>query len=201
MEKKTFKEELEKRISILTPTERQQILTFYEETIEDSIEDGMSEEEAVAKLGDMDMIVKDILAENHIALPERKESIFGGMDKKWKYLLLFLTSPLWASVSCAVLALVLCVYLFIGCGFLLLACVGIMPFLCIIGAILVVPFQLFQNLPYSLLVSGMAFLCGGLAILVYLNFKTWWSWVYERSCMWTRLVMTSISTICEKVVL
>lgn len=201
MEKKTFKEVLEKRISILTPIEQQRILTFYEETIEDSIEDGMSEEEAVAKLGDMDTIVKDILAENHIVFQEKKGSILGEMNKKWKYLLLFLTSPLWASVSCAALAFVVSVYILIGCCFMTLICVGIMPFLCIVGAILVVPFQLFQNLPYTLLVSGLAFLCGGLAILVYLDFKSWWRWMYDRSCAWTRLVMTSISTICEKVVL
>lgn len=200
MEKKKFKEVLETRISILTPAERQRILTFYEETIEDSMEDGMSEEEAVAKLGDLDTIVKDILAENHIVLPEKKASIFGGMDKKWRYVLLFLLSPFWASVSCAALAFVFSVYLMFGCGFMILICVGMMPYLCIAGAILVVPFQLFENLSYSLLVTGLAVLCGGLAILVYLNFKTWWNYVYDRSCAWTRLVNTSISTIYEKVV-
>lgn len=75
MKKTTFKNELEKRISILTLAERQRILTFYEETIEDSMEDGMSEEEAVANLGDMDSIVKDILLENHIVSPDKKEKI------------------------------------------------------------------------------------------------------------------------------
>lgn len=200
MEKKKFKEVLEARISILTPAERQRILTFYEETIEDSMEDGMSEEEAVAKLGDLDTIVKDILAENHIVLLEKKAGIFGGMDKKWKYVLLFLLSPLWASVSCAALAFVCSVYLLIGCGFLALLSVCIMPFLCIVCAIIVVPFQLFLNFSYSLLVIGLAVLCGGWAIHVYLNFKTWWSWMYDHACAWTRLVTTSISTICEKVV-
>jgi uncharacterized membrane protein len=63
MTKIDFLLELSDRLEGLNEEDRDQSCQFYGEMIDDRIEEGMSEEEAVADLGSIDDIVKQIIAE------------------------------------------------------------------------------------------------------------------------------------------
>lgn len=63
MTKIDFLLELSDRLEGLNEEDREQSCQFYDEMIDDRIEEGMSEEEAVADLGSIDDIVKQIIAE------------------------------------------------------------------------------------------------------------------------------------------
>ena len=63
MTKIEFLLELDDRLKGLYEDDREASCQFYGEMIDDRIEDGMSEEEAVADLGSIDDIVKQIIAE------------------------------------------------------------------------------------------------------------------------------------------
>ena len=63
MTKIDFLLELSDRLEGLNEEDREQSCQFYDEMIDDRIEEGMSEEEAVADLGSIDHIVKQIIAE------------------------------------------------------------------------------------------------------------------------------------------
>ena len=63
MTKIEFLLELDDRLKGLYEDDREASCQFYGEMIDDRIEDGMSEEEAVADLGSIDDIVKHIIAE------------------------------------------------------------------------------------------------------------------------------------------
>ena len=58
MNKQEFITLLEKRLFELPQVEKEHLLNYYNETIEDRIEDGMSEAEAVASLDSVEDIVK-----------------------------------------------------------------------------------------------------------------------------------------------
>jgi len=61
MTKRQFLNELYRRLDALPREEAEQHLTYYAEMLSDRMEDGMTEEEAVAAMEDMDIIVRRIL--------------------------------------------------------------------------------------------------------------------------------------------
>ncbi len=84
---------------------------FYSEMIDDRIEDGIPEEEAVLMAGPIDDIVEQTVAEVPLTRIA-KERIRPKRDlMTWEIALLVIGSPLWLSLGIAALALVLSVYL------------------------------------------------------------------------------------------
>lgn len=63
MTKEVFLLELARRLSQLPPDEVQRRQSYYAELLDDMMEDGLSEESAVARLGDLSEIVDEILKE------------------------------------------------------------------------------------------------------------------------------------------
>jgi ABC-type multidrug transport system fused ATPase/permease subunit len=57
---------LDNRISVLNEEERKKIIKKFQKEIEKNIKDGMSESEAIEKLGDIDIIVEKIYSDYHI---------------------------------------------------------------------------------------------------------------------------------------
>lgn len=95
MRKDEFLKELERKISGLPKEDIKERLEFYSEMIDDRMEEGLSEEEAVAQIGLVDVVVSDIANETPLfrlvkekAKPKRK-------IKGWEILLLVLGFPLW----------------------------------------------------------------------------------------------------------
>ena len=66
MTKKVFLTELKKKLGKLPKSEVKERLSFYSEIIDDKIEEGFSEEDAVADVGGIDEIAKLILSEKSI---------------------------------------------------------------------------------------------------------------------------------------
>lgn len=70
MNKLTFIEALSARLADIPHGEAQRVLNFYSEAIDDRMEDGMTEEAAVADVGDVDAIAQDILGDTVPVLHE-----------------------------------------------------------------------------------------------------------------------------------
>jgi uncharacterized membrane protein len=94
MSKQAFLQELSHRLSHLPETERDKAYAFYKEMLGDSMDDGLSEEEAVAKLGSMDDIVRSITAELPKQTPP-KTGVTRGRQRLVARILLILASPVW----------------------------------------------------------------------------------------------------------
>jgi uncharacterized membrane protein len=67
MSRDEFLRKLEKRIMILDVKERAKVIKKYEDIIDEKIAKGLTEEEAVKELGDINKVVKDILKSYKIA--------------------------------------------------------------------------------------------------------------------------------------
>ena len=79
---------LQDRLSALPRKELEERLAFYNEMIDDKIEDGLSEEEAVAQIGSIDEIVSQIIAETPLTtLVKEKMKPKKGL-KAWEIVLL-----------------------------------------------------------------------------------------------------------------
>ena len=101
---------LHNKLSDLPPTDIEEHLAFYIEMIEDRMEDGLSEEDAVAAVGSVDQIVSQI---RHNIGVDASQMAQSGRSKKlglgW-LMLIILGSPLWLSLVIAAFAVVISLY-------------------------------------------------------------------------------------------
>ncbi len=105
---------LRDRLSDLPEAEIEERLNFYSEMIEDRMEEGLSEDEAVAALGDVDDVAARILSESPAksASEEKQEEKIAGKHKLSPgiIILLILGAPIWLSILASALSAVVSVY-------------------------------------------------------------------------------------------
>ena len=104
MNKGRFIRALSRRLRALPREERQTSLAYYTEMIQDHMEEGMSEEQAVAMLGSVDEIAAQILQ----SAPDVPKA--GKGRRTWMIVLLVLGSPVWLSLLIAALAVAVSVF-------------------------------------------------------------------------------------------
>lgn len=171
MNKLTFLARLEKLLKGLPKKERETHLSYYQEMIDDAMEDGCTEEEAVIRIGSPGEIAEQILSEQETTMKP-----VSAVKKIILTLLLIIGSPLWGSILLAAAALatgllitalmlVLCAYIVIWClpvatGALSLSCL-MLAVVSTIGA-----FPIFSgNAALGVLQFGTGILSAGIFIL------------------------------------
>lgn len=108
MNKMEFLSLLDAAMSKLPEEERRERLAFYEEMINDGMEEGLCEEDAVKKVGSFDEILSSILPQMQNG--EREEKTKTRRLRVWEIVLLCLGSPIWLSLLIAAFAIVISLY-------------------------------------------------------------------------------------------
>ena len=110
MNKVEFLNTLGGRLSRLPAEDVVQSLAYYEEMIDDRMDEGMTEAEAVADLGSVDDIADQILSE--ISLPSlvKARARSSRTLRAWEIVLLVLGSPVWLPLAVAALTVIFAVY-------------------------------------------------------------------------------------------
>ena len=98
MTKYEYLEELQKGLSDLPKREVGERINFYGEMIDDRMEEGLSEEEAVLAVGTVEEIVLQISEEIKEAKLSKKSASKRRL-RPWEIVLLVLGSPLWLALS------------------------------------------------------------------------------------------------------
>ena len=171
MKRVEFLEALKARLWALPEADIQCSLDYYSEMIDDRMEDGLTEEEAVAAIGNLEEIVQQILGETPrppvVVEPAKKEKPAKDNTKIWLIILLILGSPVLISLAASAAATVLSVYvslwtvvIVLYAGFLALAVSSVG---CIVGS-----FFMFGGVTGGIVAWGAAMVCAGLAILLLL---------------------------------
>lgn len=160
MNKTQFLLELDKMLSQLSETEKVDWLRFYSEMIEDRMEEGLSEEEAVAAIG----TVRDIAAQITSDQP-------AGTAKKrnpWMVLLLILGSPIWIAILASLFAVVLTLYISLWAIVISLWAVFASLAACgLAGVAGGIGFACGGHVLPGIALSGAGLVCAGLAILLF----------------------------------
>ena len=168
MTKKEFLERLLKGLSGLPKEDTQERLTFYNEIIEDRIEDGLSEEDAVAEMGPIPEIVKQTVADTPLSKiakerikPKRRMSAL-------EIVLLVLGSPIWLSLLIVIVAVIFAVYVSLWSVIISLWAVFGSLIACAFGGVASgIIIALTQNTLTGIVVIGAGILCGGLSIFMF----------------------------------
>ena len=120
MTKREFLDALSKKLSDMPKREIEDRLGFYSEMIDDRVEDGLTEEEAVLEIGSVDELASRIVGEAYVssedsteiaaveyeALPTKKKDKHSPMGK----ILFWLGSPLWLVLALSLFAVVVALY-------------------------------------------------------------------------------------------
>ena len=107
MNKEKFLSALEKGLGGLPREEAAERINFYSEMIDDLVEEGLTEEEAVAKIGSVGDIVTQILTDDAAPVkPKKARHKPGALE----ITLLVLGSPIWLALLISAFAVVISIY-------------------------------------------------------------------------------------------
>lgn len=185
MTKAEFLSELKIRLGGLAEADISSSLDYYSEMIDERIEDGMSEAEAVAAVGSVAQAAEQILAE--IPLPRIIQSNVKrrGKLRSWEIVLLVLGSPLWISLLAALFAVVLAVFVSLLAVVISVFAVGVALAVSAVGiAVGSVVFFFTKGILPALMFLGAALMIAGLTLL-------FWPLI--------RLISRGFAALCRKV--
>jgi uncharacterized membrane protein len=166
MNKGQFLANLRAALSRLPQSEVEQSLAFYAEMIDDRVEDGMSEEDAVAQLGDIHAIANQIISETPL-IPRTVAKAKTG-SKTLNVVLLIVLSPIWVPLAIALGATVLSIYLSIWVVIFALWVVFASLILGGLALLAATVYFLVFGYPLSaLLVAGVGLICIGIGIFFF----------------------------------
>jgi len=172
MNKSEFMAALRENLKGVPEDDINKSLDFYAEMIDDRVEDGMSEEEAVEALGSMEEIINQILSE--ISLPKLvKEKVRPKQTlKAWEVVLIVLGAPVWVPIVLALCSVVLSCYLVVWVMIISLYALDLSVAFSGLALVATAFAALVQG---QFAVFGMMFGCGimavGLSILLFFGFN------------------------------
>lgn len=144
MTKAEFLAAIREKIGALPPNDIQKSLEYYAEMIDDRMEDGFSEEEAVREIGDPEEIARQILLDTPLPKLVKATAKPSRALRAWEIVLLILGFPLWGPLLLA--AIIVIFSLFIVLFALAIALLAVV---------------------FSLLVSGVAGIAAGFAAILF----------------------------------
>ena len=174
MSRDAFIGELRHRMAGLPQETVERTVEYYGELIADSMEDGLTEEEAVARLGSLEEIVASVVKDTPLTqivqtrVREGKKKGISG----WVILLLVLGAPVWLPVLIAVLAVLFALFVALWAVVIALWAVVAAVILTGLAAMVAGVVELCRlHLPQGLVLLGGGLVCLGLCALLFLLMK------------------------------
>ena len=165
MNKEQFITELKNGLSGLPQTDIDERIVFYGEMIDDRMEEGMSEAEAVYGIGSVEEIVSQTISEVPLTKIVKKRITPNRSLQTWEIVLIVLGLPLWLPLLLAALAVILALYAVIWSLILSLWAVELSMIACALSGMAAAVVHWFHGdiLP-GFAMLGVAFLFGGISI-------------------------------------
>ena len=169
MNKLDFLAKLEEKLQPLTDEERSKHLEYYFEIIDDRMDCGVSEDEAVRACGDIDQIAEQIIIDTPLTKLVKQKNKTRRRMQTWEILLIILGFPIWFSLAVAFFCVLLAISIVLWCVVLCVFVVGIALgasalATCIAAVVLLVQGKFMP----ALFLLGCAMICAGLTILFFL---------------------------------
>lgn len=172
MNKQEFLDRLQAGLNGLPRDDREERMNFYSEMIDDRMEEGLSEEDAVAAAGPVDQIVAQTVSETSLAKIAAERIKPKRHLKTWEIALIAAGFPIWFSLLVAAAAVVFSLYVswwsvivslwavFASCaaGILAGAVAGIVQICC-------------SSIPAGLVLIAAGTVCAGLSIFAFCGCK------------------------------
>ena len=169
MDKSQFLNDLSQHLSGLPEEDVRRTLEYYSENLDDRMEDGLTEEEAVAALDSPEAIAKQVISETPItSLVKANASRKAHRGAIWTVLLI-LGAPLWIPLLFAAAAVFLSLYLVLWVCVFVVGVIALAFAVSALAGIAVAVSAIFAvgGIRRLFLGIGAALLCFGLAVLFF----------------------------------
>lgn len=172
MTKQEFLAQLRKGLSGLPQDDIEERSMFYNEMIDDRIEEGLSEEEAVLAAGAIDEIVAQAVADIPLAKIAKERIKPKRQLKVWEIILLALGSPIWLSLGFAVIAVMFSLYVVVW-SLLISMWAVFASLVCCVPAGLIAGIRLacIGSILAGIAMLAVGIVCAGLSIFAYYGCK------------------------------
>jgi uncharacterized membrane protein len=172
MNKEEFLARLRDALAGLPQEDVDERLTFYDEMIDDRVEDGLSEEAAVAGIGPVEEIVSQIVSDIPLPRLVRERIKPKRRFQAWQLVLLILGFPLWFPLLIAAFAVLLSVYIVIWVVIVSLWAVEVSFAVSALGGIAAgLLLGLPAGVPKGLVMIGAGIVLAGLSIFLFFGCK------------------------------
>ncbi len=172
MSKQEFLTQLREGLKGLPHDEIEERLNFYSEMIDDRIEDGILEDDAVAEVGATNEIVEQVISDIPLAKLAKERIKPKRRLKTWEIVLLVLGFPVWLPLLIAAFAVVLSVYVVIWAVVICLwAAFASVAGCAIAGVVGGATIAFSGNCQVGIAIIGAGIVCAGLSIFLFYGCK------------------------------
>ena len=168
MSKQEFLDELRKGLSSLPQNDLEERLTFYSEMIDDRMEEGLTEEEAISEIGTVNEVLSQIIEEIPLSKLVKEKVRPKRTLRVWEIVLLVVGSPIWISLLIAAFAIIFAGYVVLWSVSVSLWAVEVSLMACSLGSIASAVIFVFQGNGFvGIAMVGAAMFCAGLSIFLF----------------------------------
>ena len=168
MNKQEFIEKLREKLSKLPQNEVEDRIAFYSEMIDDKIEDGFSEHDAVQEIGDLDKIASQIIADTPLLKIVKEKVKPKRKLRTWEIILIVLGSPIWLSLLISLVAVIFSVCVSLLAVIISLWAVFIVLCVCAVYGIVVGGIMMIiGDTLINFVIFSISIVCVGLSIFLY----------------------------------
>lgn len=172
MRKQEFLDRLKARLSRLPKQDVDERLNFYSEMIDDRIEDGLSEEDAIAEIGTVEAVASQIIADVPLIKIAKEKIKPKRRLKVWEIVLLAVGSPIWLSLLIAAVAVIFSLYVVLWSVIVSLWSVFVSVIACAFAGIAAGSgFACFGSLVAGFAMIGAGIVCAGLSVFLFFGCK------------------------------
>ncbi len=172
MNKQEFLMRLRCGLSCLPEKDREERITFYSEMIDDIVEEGVSEDEAVSSLGSVDEVISQIIADVPLSKIVKENVKPKRQMKTWEIGLLVFGAPLWVPFLIAALAVIFSLYIVIWSVIVSVWAVFVSLCACVIGVLTAsVMCFAFNSTAVGIAVIGVGIALAGLSVFAFFGCK------------------------------
>lgn len=165
MSKSEFLKDLREFLSSLPKAEIESRLNFYSEMIDDRIEEGVSEEQAVREIGPANVIAAQAIIDMNVQKKEKENTKIKRSRKGWEIALIAIGSPIWFSLLISAAAVVFSVTLALFASLWAVEISFAAGALAGVGAFVILLIQ--GNFAGAFLLFGAGLVCAGLSALLF----------------------------------
>lgn len=172
MSKQELLAQLRKALTGLPQADIEERLAFYSEMIDDQIEEGLSEEEAVSAVGAVDEIVTQAATETPFSKIAKERLKAKRRLRASEIVLLALGSPIWLSLGIAAFAVILSLYVVLWSVIISLWTVFVSLAVCALSSVPVcVILTVSSNGVSGVAVLAAGLVCAGISIFMFYGCK------------------------------
>ena len=172
MSKQAFLVQLRKGMSGLPQEDVEERVMFYSEMIDDRMEEGLSEEEAVAEIGAAQEIAAQVVAEIPLGKIAKERMKATRQLRVGEIVLLALGAPIWLSLGIAAFAVIFSLYISFWAVIISLWAVFVSFIACSVGGVLAcVGLTVSGNSASGLAMLAAGIVCAGFAIFAFYGCK------------------------------